>query len=142
MLKRATIHFECLFDESQLSNICTDNGICIIELNWFCKHVKRVRSSQQAIPVLNWVKHGQPAILVLNSVKRSFSLWVSLKEYNEYTVIKRIYFFNDILIGSFVYCQNVIGRIFTNDIVTLKVIWKCIRKYKCSIWPNVFVICE
>ena len=37
-----------------------------IELNWSCKHRKKVRSSQGATILLNWVKH-------------SFSLWVSLK---------------------------------------------------------------
>ena len=35
------------------------------ELSWLCKNMKKVRSSQAAILVLNWVKH-------------SFSLWVSL----------------------------------------------------------------
>ena len=37
-----------------------------IELNWSCKHRKKARSSQAATIILNWVKH-------------SFSLWVSLK---------------------------------------------------------------
>ena len=36
-----------------------------IELNWLCKHMKKIRSSQAPISVLNWVKHN-------------FSLWVSL----------------------------------------------------------------
>ena len=36
-----------------------------IELNWLCKHTKKVRSSQPPFPVLNWVKH-------------SLSLWASL----------------------------------------------------------------
>ena len=36
--------------------------------NWLCKHIKKVRSSHPAILVLNWIKH-------------SFSLWVSLKYY-------------------------------------------------------------
>ena len=35
-------------------------------LDWFCKHIEKVRNSQPAILVLNWIKH-------------SFSLWVSLK---------------------------------------------------------------
>ena len=39
---------------------------CIIELNWLCRHIKNIRSSEPAILVLNWIKH-------------SFSLWVSLK---------------------------------------------------------------
>ena len=38
-----------------------------IELNWLCKLMKKVKSCQAAIVVLNWVKHG-------------FSLWVSLKK--------------------------------------------------------------
>ena len=29
---------------------------CIIELNWLCKHIKKVRSSQPAILVLNWIE--------------------------------------------------------------------------------------
>ena len=37
-----------------------------IELNWSCKHRKKVKSSQGGTILLNWVKH-------------SFSLWVSLK---------------------------------------------------------------
>ena len=41
-----------------------------IELNRLCKHMKKVRSSQAAIFVLNWVKH-------------SFSLWVSLIHLNK-----------------------------------------------------------
>ena len=28
-----------------------------VELNWLSKHVKKIRSSQPDIPVLNWVKH-------------------------------------------------------------------------------------
>ena len=31
---------------------------CIIELNSLCKHIKKVRSSQAAILVLNWIKHS------------------------------------------------------------------------------------
>ena len=42
---------------------------CIIELNWLCKHIKKVGSSQPAIFVLNWIKHN-------------FSLWVSLADFN------------------------------------------------------------
>ena len=37
-----------------------------IELNWLCKYLKKMRSSQTVILVLNWVK-------------QSSSLWVSLK---------------------------------------------------------------
>ena len=68
MLIGATIHFYCLSDESHFSNICTLLYVIIecTKLNWLCKHMKMVRSSQVAIIVLNWVK-------------QSFSLWVSLK---------------------------------------------------------------
>ena len=37
-----------------------------IELNWLCKHMKKVRSNQAAMFILNWVK-------------LSFSLWKSKK---------------------------------------------------------------
>ena len=40
----------------------------MLELDWLCEHMKKVRSSQAAILALNWVKH-------------SFSLWVSLNEH-------------------------------------------------------------
>ena len=51
------------------SNTCTLNTWymgCIIELDWLCKHMKNIRSSQPSILDLNWIKH-------------SFSLWASLK---------------------------------------------------------------
>ena len=41
-----------------------------IEVTWSCKHMEKVRSSQAAILILNWVKH-------------SFSLWVSLIRWNQ-----------------------------------------------------------
>ena len=55
MLKEATIHFYCLFDESYFSNICTLWYVIMecTKLNWLCKHMKKVRSSQAAILVLN-----------------------------------------------------------------------------------------
>ena len=63
MLKGAIIYFYCLFDESfqtfALSNTCNRMYRCT-ELNWLCKHIKKVRSSQAAILVLNWVKHSFP----------------------------------------------------------------------------------
>ena len=38
-----------------------------IELNWLCKHIKKIWSSQPAIPVLNWVKHQSfPESIVKN----------------------------------------------------------------------------
>ena len=43
--------------------------------NWLCKHMKKVRSSQAAILVLNWVKH-------------SFSQWVSSTEVKYFKEIK------------------------------------------------------
>ena len=44
LLKEATIHFYCLFDESGFSDIC--KIMELKELNWFCEHTKNVRSSQ------------------------------------------------------------------------------------------------
>ena len=58
MLKGATINFYCLIDEQNFSNVCALLYLIIecIELNWLCKYMKKVRSSQAAILVLNWVK--------------------------------------------------------------------------------------
>ena len=47
LLKEATIHFYCLFDKSRFSDICTIMELK--QLNWFCKHMKNVRSSQPFI---------------------------------------------------------------------------------------------
>ena len=56
-----------------------------IELNWMCKHVKKVRSSKAVVLVLNWVKH-------------SFSLWVSLKAYfNLLKRLVRLFLYNSVL---------------------------------------------
>ena len=46
-LKEATIYFYCLLDESLFSDICTIMELK--ELNWLCKHMKNVRSSQPFI---------------------------------------------------------------------------------------------
>ena len=59
-------------------------------LNWLCKHIKKVRSSQPAILVLNWMKHSlslwvslriNPYLLILQqktALKQSMSIWVKL----------------------------------------------------------------
>ena len=47
MLKKATIHFYYILDESRFSDICTIMELK--ELNWLCKHMKNVRSSQPCI---------------------------------------------------------------------------------------------
>ena len=54
---------------SHVSNICTLWYVIMEfeELNWICKHMKKVRSSQAAILLLNWVK-------------THLSLWVSLRK--------------------------------------------------------------
>ena len=47
-----------------------------IELNWLCKHMKKIRSSQPAIPVLNGVKHQFfPGSIVNNQNVRNFYAW-------------------------------------------------------------------
>ena len=61
LLKGATIYLmNHIFQASVLIMECT-------ELNWLCKHIKKIRSSQPSIPVLNWVK-----------CLSSLFLWVSL----------------------------------------------------------------
>ena len=47
LLKVATIHFYCLFDESRFSDI--SRIMELKELNWLCKHIKDVRSIQPYI---------------------------------------------------------------------------------------------
>ena len=47
LLKEATIPFYCLFDESRFSDFCTIMEL--EELNWLCKPMKNVRSSQHCI---------------------------------------------------------------------------------------------
>ena len=38
-----------------------------IEFNWLCKHTKKIRSSQRAISVLNWVKHRPFPVYIVKS---------------------------------------------------------------------------
>ena len=47
----------CLFGESSFSNICTLYVTMeCIELNWLCKHMKSVRSSQTSISIKSWTE--------------------------------------------------------------------------------------
>ena len=64
LLKGATIHFYCLFDFYifQTSVLIME----WIELNWACKHMKKIRSSQPAIPVPNRVKHQFSSVSIVN----------------------------------------------------------------------------
>ena len=62
MLKGAIIHLHSLFDKSHFSNICTDKGMG--RNYWLPKYMKKVRSSQPAISVLNWVKYRFPRLLI------------------------------------------------------------------------------
>ena len=41
-----------------------------IELNWLCKHMKRIRSSQPAIRVLNWMKHQSFPVTIVKCSKQ------------------------------------------------------------------------
>ena len=52
--------------------------------------------------------------------------------------------FNDTLIGCFVYFHNFIGWIFPKLVMSWlqKKHENALGKCKCSIWPNVLVICE
>ena len=40
-----------------------DNG-CLIELNYLCKHIKKIRCSQSVILVMNWIKQFFPVSIV------------------------------------------------------------------------------
>ena len=60
LLREATIHFYCLFDEARFSDFCTI--IKLKELNRLCKQWK---TSEATNLVFQW-------IFVLNSVKRKF----------------------------------------------------------------------
>ena len=62
-----------------------------IELNWLCKNMKKVRSSQAAIFVLNWIKY-------------SFSLRLSLKKWK--ICVSLAIFFQNINCGHFEFWMN------------------------------------
>ena len=49
-----------------------------IELNWLCEHIKKIRSSKPAIPVLNWVKQQS---LLVSIVKMH---WLTKKRWKLY----------------------------------------------------------
>ena len=40
-----------------------------IEINWFRKHMKKVRSSQRAVLVMNWIKQFFPVSFVRDELK-------------------------------------------------------------------------
>ena len=62
MLKGATIYLmNHIFQTSVLIMEC-------IERNWLCKHIKKIRSSQPAIPVLNWVKHQSFPVSIVKQI--------------------------------------------------------------------------
>ena len=46
-----------------------------MELNWLCKHIKKIRSSQPAIPVLKWVKHEPFHVSIVNIEQISGTLY-------------------------------------------------------------------
>ena len=60
LLKEATIHFYCLFDELHFPDICAIMELK--EVNWLCKHIMM---SEAANLIFQW-------IFVLNSVKHRF----------------------------------------------------------------------
>ena len=78
-----------------------------IELNWLCKHIKKIRSSQPAIPVLNWVKHHSflPVSILkefLMFQERIWKAW-STKVLKHYCFIKLIAYFKSIKKSSLVW---------------------------------------
>ena len=84
LLKEATIHFYCLFDESHYSDIST--MIELNEINWLSKHMKNVRSSQPCISMN----------LVLNSAKNKFfhvsivELFIQMAPHNKLIIITKV----------------------------------------------------
>ena len=58
---------------------------CIIELNWLCKHIRKVRSSQPAILLLNWIKQLFPVSIVKSSYIKSDWLrqWFSFAKWGK-----------------------------------------------------------
>ena len=74
MLKEATIYFY-LLDESHFSNICTPWYLKIecIEINWLCKHRKKVRSSQTSISINSCIELSK-TVFPLSIVKLSLFL--------------------------------------------------------------------
>ena len=46
-----------------------------IELNWLCKHIKKIRSSQPATLVLNWVKHQSFPVSIVKSFQILFDVY-------------------------------------------------------------------
>ena len=52
-----------------------------IELNCLCKHMKKIRSSQPAIPVLKWLKHEPfPVVSIVNFESQFRSIFWSTSE--------------------------------------------------------------
>ena len=62
LLKEATIHFYCLFDESGFSDIC--KIMELKELNWLCQHTKNVRSSQPCTSMNFCIEFSKAQILL------------------------------------------------------------------------------
>ena len=80
LLKWTTIHFYCLFE-----NHIFQTSVVIIEckeLNWLCKHMKKIRISQPAIPVLNWVKHKSFPVSIVKDTSPKWDLQVAFRWLN------------------------------------------------------------
>ena len=59
----------------------------IDELNWLCKHIEKVRSSQPGILVLNWVKQYFPVSSVKYFDNRYFWNTLVLKHFGVATLV-------------------------------------------------------
>ena len=65
----------CLMNHLFQTSVLFNNVImeCIV-LNWLCKHMKKVRSSQVAILVLKWVKQFFPVSIVNCEIRATKSV--------------------------------------------------------------------
>ena len=122
MLKGATIYFYCLFDESHFSNICTDNGI--YRTYWLCKHMKKIRSSQPDIPVLNWVKHQSFPVGIVNRAK----FFMFVRRYSSTRLLFK--FFYDV--------WAIAVSIFCLDFIFLKILLHCLSSMRYFLQKTVF----
>ena len=111
MLKGAIIHFHCLFDKSHFSNMCTDNRMC--RNYWLSKYMKKVRSSQPAISVLNWVKYRFSRLLIKRQTSGISSENEWQRKYNERQWVVQL--MTTIDSDRYNEWQRVVQQVTTND---------------------------
>ena len=76
LLKEATIHFYCLFDESRFSDIYTIMELK--ELNWLCKHMKQPTLYFNEVFLQNPVKHKFFYVSIVNKEKWNIRIKIQI----------------------------------------------------------------